>query len=204
MIAQVIVDVASQQTDRIFEYQVPAELDYLQVGARVVVPFGRRKVQGFVVGLSEQASFNGKLKPLLVDIDEMPPLTPELIKLSSYLADTIFAFRISILQTMLPQVMRADYRKQLIPVTAAAKKLPLFAQGVFDLPAEPEPDLAKQIRQLLKQQAVKVEYVVANKAKKKWQWVYSLTKQPAEYQALLAETRTNAKNQRAFLELVVA
>jgi len=61
MIAQVIVDVAAKQTDRVFEYHIPKELTDVAVGSRVVVPFGRRKVQGFVVGISETTSYTGKL-----------------------------------------------------------------------------------------------------------------------------------------------
>lgn len=90
MIAQVIVDVAAKQTDRVFEYHIPQELTDVAVGSRVVVPFGRRKVQGFVVGISKTTSYTGKLKDLLVVVDELPPLTPELITLSKTLADKIF------------------------------------------------------------------------------------------------------------------
>ena len=40
MIAQVIVDVAARQTDRVFEYHVPSDIEKeIQVGSRVVVPF---------------------------------------------------------------------------------------------------------------------------------------------------------------------
>lgn len=51
MIAQVIVDVAARQTDRVFDYLVPEGLE-ISIGSRVIVPFGNRKVQGFVVGFS--------------------------------------------------------------------------------------------------------------------------------------------------------
>ncbi len=54
MIAQVIVDIAAKQTDRIFEYHIPDELGGVEIGSRVFVPFGPRKLQGFVVGLSEK------------------------------------------------------------------------------------------------------------------------------------------------------
>lgn len=91
MIAQVIVDVAARQTDRIFEYHIPTELEKdIAIGSRVVVPFGPRKVQGFVVGITDQSEFKGKLKDLLVVVDEMPPLTPELVKLSADLAKIFF------------------------------------------------------------------------------------------------------------------
>lgn len=82
MIAEVIVDVAAHQTDRVFEYHIPDDLD-VEIGSRVVVPFGRRKVQGFVVAVKKSSDFTGQLKDLLLVVDEMPPLTPELVALSS-------------------------------------------------------------------------------------------------------------------------
>ena len=122
MIAQVIVDVAAKQTDRVFEYHVPASLE-VSIGDRVVVPFGRRKVQGFIVGLTDRTDYPGQLKDLLLVLDELAPLTPELVQLSSDLAQDIFAYRISILKAMLPGVMRAGYRKLLVPASERAKEL---------------------------------------------------------------------------------
>ncbi len=125
MIAQVIVDVAARQTDRVFDYLVPEGLE-ISIGSRVIVPFGNRKVQGFVVGFSEKSQFQGQLKDLLLVVDEMPPLTKELVALSADLAQQIFAYRISILKTMLPSVMRANYRKILVPVSDRAKAMPFL------------------------------------------------------------------------------
>ena len=110
MIAQVIVDVAAKQTDRVFEYHIPDELGEVEVGSRVFVPFGPRKVQGFVIGLSTKSKYQGELKDLLLVVDEMPPLTQELITLSQALANHVYSYRISILKTMLPRVMRANYQ----------------------------------------------------------------------------------------------
>lgn len=134
MIAKVVVDVAAKQTDRIFEYHIPVELEKdIKVGSRVVVPFGPRKIQGFVVGLSEDSEFKGQLKDLLVVVDEMPPLTPELVTLSADLAENIYSYRIKILQAMLPWVMRANYRKLLVPANAQAEKMQFFQGDPIDL-----------------------------------------------------------------------
>ena len=38
MIAQVIVDVAAKQTDKVFEYHVPDQLNDVEIGSRVFVP----------------------------------------------------------------------------------------------------------------------------------------------------------------------
>ncbi|MBC6499390.1 hypothetical protein H7R52_13050 [Weissella confusa] len=64
MYAQVIVDVPAMQTNQPYTYRIPAELaDIVVDGMRVVVPFGRgnRLIQGFVVGLVDEAEDADKL-----------------------------------------------------------------------------------------------------------------------------------------------
>lgn len=200
MIAQVIVDVAARQTDHFFEYEIPADLD-VQVGSRVVVPFGRRRVQGFVVGITETSDYDKKLKPILTQMDQGPVLTPELVALSKDLADEIFAFRISILKTMLPQVMRANYRKIWRPVTDEAKQLSIFQAGFLEWSNKLPTSVLTQLNRLQKQGAVRVEYLVENKAKKKTSFAYSLTDE--DYAELLKNMRANAKHQQAFLQFVL-
>lgn len=203
MIAQVIVDVAAKQTDRIFEYHIPNELTDVAVGSRVIVPFGRRKVQGFVVGISEATSYSGKLKDLLVVVDELPPLTPELVTLSKTLADKIFAYRITILQSMLPRVMRANYRKILVPITEEAKGLPMFKEEVIDLNEVSNLKTIVEIKKLIKDGQAQIEYLVENKAKKKKAAIYLLTKTKKEYQTLLQNIRSTAKKQQLLLTDII-
>lgn len=203
LIAQVIVDVAAKQTDRIFEYHIPNELTDVAVGSRVIVPFGRRKVQGFVVGISEATSYSGKLKDLLVVVDELPPLTPELVALSKTLADKIFAYRITILQSMLPRVMRANYRKILVPITEEAKSLPMFKEEVVDLDELSNLKIIVEIKKLIKDGQAQIEYLVENKAKKKKAAIYLLTKTKKEYQTLLQNIRSTAKKQQLLLTNII-
>ncbi|RVU71695.1 MULTISPECIES: primosomal protein N' [Lactobacillus] len=203
MIAQVIVDIAAKQTDRIFEYHVPDELQDVEVGSRVFVPFGPRKLQGFVVGLSETSQFQGKLKDLLLVVDEMPPLTPELVQLSADLADHVFSYRISILKTMLPRVMRANYRKILTPLTEKAKQLPLFQGDPVDLNKMTDVKQIALARKLLRHDEAKIEYLVENRAKKKTENEYQLCQSKAEYEKILASVRPNAVNQRHLLQDII-
>ena len=204
MIAQVIVDVAARQTDRVFEYHVPSDLEKeIKVGSRVVVPFGPRKVQGFVVGLSETSNFKGKMKDLLVVVDEMPPLTPELVKLSADLAQNIYSYRIKILQAMLPWVMRAGYRKLLLPTSSEAKKMPFFKGDPIDLNKITDSTQIKKISTLLKNDDAKIEYVVDNKAKKKKENQYSLALAPEEYTKIYNTLRQNAVKQKQLLMDIV-
>ncbi|ARD06602.1 primosomal protein N' [Lactobacillus amylolyticus] len=200
MIAQVIVDIAAKQTDHIFEYHVPDQLKDVEIGSRVFVPFGPRKLQGFVVGLSEKSEYQGELKDLLLVVDEMPPLTPELVSLSAALANKVFSYRITILKAMLPRVMRANYRKLLTPISADAKKLPLFQGDPVDLNEMTDVKQIALARNLLRNNEAKIEYVVENRAKKKTENQYSLTLAAAEYQKIYDSLRSNAVNQRKLIQ----
>ena len=204
MIAQVIVDVAAQQTDQIFEYNIPAELKDVEVGSRVVVPFGPRKVQGFVVGISETSEFDGKLKDLLLVVDEMPPLTPELVKLSAILAEQIFAYRITILQTMLPRVMKANYRKILTPLDKETEKLALFNSGEpVDLNEVTDLDEIVTIKKLIAKNKAKIEYLVENKARKKREYLYYANLGPKAYLEIQKNIKANAVNQQKLIKDLV-
>ncbi len=204
MIAQVIVDIKARQTDRSFEYHIPDQLTGVELGSRVYVPFGHRKLQGFVVGLRERSDYSGPLKDLLLVVDEQAPLTPELVELSAYLAQRIFAYRISLLLTMLPQVMRANYRKVLLPVTTAAKRLPLFQGDPVEVDQITSPELLKAVRQLLKTGAARLEYVIENRAHEKTQYLYQLTQTRLVYEQRYETLPRNATVQRAVLQVLIS
>lgn len=199
MIAQVVVDVASKQTDRIFEYNIPPQLDDVAIGSRVFVPFGRRKVQGFVVGLNETTNFRGKLKNLLTVVDEIPPLTPELVKLSERMAHDIFSYRITILQSMLPQVMRANYRKILTPIDEETKRMPYFQGKPIDLNIVSDLKEIVFIKKLLRENKAKIEYIVENKARKKKETIYLLAKEKEDFIQIYEDLRKSAKKQKILL-----
>ncbi len=110
-VAKIVVDVPTMQTNRPYDYQVPAELqDEVIPGKRVVVNFGKgsRQVMGMVVALQEDADFAGELKPVLRVLDGAPVLDAERIALSRWLADDSYAFWITCIQTMLPSALRTE------------------------------------------------------------------------------------------------
>ncbi|MDV7719065.1 primosomal protein N' [Pediococcus ethanolidurans] len=129
-VAKVIVDVPTMQTNSPYSYLIPKQLENeIQIGMRVVVPFGNgnRKVQGFVVKIEMETINTEKLKKIESLMDLEPVLNTELIQLSSWLADTTFSFRVTCLLTMLPNVMRAKYSKQLKIVNDQISKQQLAA-----------------------------------------------------------------------------
>lgn len=108
MIANIIVDVPSRQTDRPFDYKVPNSLQpWIELGSRVGVPFGPRVLQGVVVGLANDSEFDSsKLKPIKELLDPEPPLLPDLIELSQWLSNKYGCSRIAALQVMLPAALK--------------------------------------------------------------------------------------------------
>jgi primosomal protein N'' len=108
MIAKVIVDVPSRQTDRPFDYKVPADMEsWIEVGSRVGVPFGPRVLQGFVIELAETADVDPiKLKPLSELLDPLPPLLPDLIELAKWMSDKYCCSWTTALQAMIPAALK--------------------------------------------------------------------------------------------------
>jgi len=108
MIARVIVDVPSRQTDRSFDYEVPAPLrDWIEVGSRVGVPFGGRTLQGFVTELTDEAEVDrSKLKPVAELLDPTPPLSEDLVGLARWMSDKYLCTWITALQAMVPAALK--------------------------------------------------------------------------------------------------
>ncbi|MFG6118189.1 primosomal protein N' [Thalassobacillus sp. B23F22_16] len=112
-IARVVVDVPSSQTNRPFDYRIPDKYQgIVQPGVRVIIPFGPRKVMGYVVALTDESEFD-KLKLVSDVLDLTPILTSELLNLGKWLTDKTLSFYISSFQVMLPQVLKAKYKKEL-------------------------------------------------------------------------------------------
>ncbi len=102
--AEVIVDIAHSQVDKVFEYCCP---DSLQVGSRVKVPFGGRKIDGFVIGVSRVSSYPAdKIKPVAEIFDEPPALIPECFDLMEKISARYRVPKAVALRLFLPSEMR--------------------------------------------------------------------------------------------------
>ncbi len=102
--AEVIVDIAHSQVDKVFEYSCP---DSLQVGSRVKVPFGGRKIDGFVIGVSRVSSYPAdKIKPVAEIFDEPPALIPECFDMMEKISARYRVPKAVALRLFLPSEMR--------------------------------------------------------------------------------------------------
>lgn len=111
MIAEVIVDIATSETDRIFDYLCD---ENTIVGSRVRAPFGGKIVTGFVMRLKETSSFPlEKLKRILPTEDELPALNAECLALAEKLAKRYRVPKALTLRLFLPTEMRTGRVREL-------------------------------------------------------------------------------------------
>lgn len=120
-VARVIVDVPSRDTDRTFDYLIPDRLaGWVEVGSRVAVPFGGRKLQGIVTGFAEEADIEyAKMKPIDDLMDAIPPLSPELVELGEWISKRWLCPLTIALQAMLPAALKGRTEKYVFPAANA-------------------------------------------------------------------------------------
>lgn len=112
-IASVIVDVSAKQIDKGFDYSIPKRWrGLIEPGMRVVVPFGSRNIQGFVIELKETSSFN-KLREIIEPMDLSPVLNEEMLTLGNWLTEEVLCTKISAYQAMIPAALKAQYEKNI-------------------------------------------------------------------------------------------
>ncbi len=111
MIAEVIVDIASGETDRIFDYVCD---DDIVVGSRVRAPFGPKILPGFVMNVKESSTYPiEKLKKVLPCDDELPALTDECLRLANKMAERYRVPKALTLRLFLPAEMRTGKVREL-------------------------------------------------------------------------------------------
>ena len=143
MIAEVIVDVAVSQVDRVFEYLVPPDFD-IKIGMRVLVPFGNRTLDGFVLNLKETSTFQvDKLKNILKIKSPKPEISAEMLALCEFMVEKYNIKKVEALRLFISAEVRSgkvkpkslaylalnpnltieDYEKSLKRITEKQQKL---------------------------------------------------------------------------------
>ena len=70
-----------------FTYAVPPQLDHVDVGWRVVVPFGYQTVEGFVTSLAAAAPAEYECKEILATLDTRPWFDAEMLATANWLSE---------------------------------------------------------------------------------------------------------------------
>lgn len=180
MFASVIVDVPSKSVNQVFDYRIPEGMqDIIRVGHRVLVPFGRRTIQGYVMNIKGTADFDpSKIKPIARTLDIEPVLTEEMIVIAKYLAEYYVDQYISVIETILPSALKANYKKVIRVAEEDAAVSEALANLGFSDDVETSRLTAEQLstlRPYIKSGALTEETIISQHTRKKTALgVYSL------------------------------
>ena len=113
MVASVIVDIVHSEVDKIFEYFFNSEQN-VKIGSRVHVPFGNKIIEGIVIAIKDNSTYDAsKIKSIIDVIENVPALNNETLSLMEYVADSCFVTKASALRLFLPSEMRKGRVKEL-------------------------------------------------------------------------------------------
>ena len=140
MIARVTLELALR---REFDYLIPPELSgQVEVGSRVQVPLGKRKVYGCVTAVAEE-SVQPRLKSILKLIGAQTLVTPKVLQLARWLAQYYCCPLEVALKCVLPEAVRHEapgWRERLhvraLPYPGDLPRLPKRQQEVWNIVEE--------------------------------------------------------------------
>ena len=160
MIARVSLEIALR---REFDYAVPPDLvDKVDVGSRVQVPFGARKILGVVTAVAEESAYTN-LKPIIKVIGAQALVTAKVLKLARWIGEYYCCAPEIALKSVLPEAVRkedAGWREKLfvrmLPVAGEFPKLPKRQQDVWNIIEEQREILLSELLELAQTTAATV------------------------------------------------
>src|SRR5947209_11092937 len=137
MIARVTLELALRKE---FDYLIPPEMaEQIDVGSRVQVPFGARKVLGCVTALAEESD-HARLRPIIKVIGAQTLVTPKILKLARWIGEYYCCPPEIALKSVLPEAVRkeqAGWRERLfvrvLPISGEFPKMPKRQREVWNI-----------------------------------------------------------------------
>ncbi len=133
MIAEVIVDIAHSDVDKIFDYLCD---ETVAAGTRVTVPFGRSAATGFVMRVKEKSDVPPERLRRILRSDPFPALNEECLFLADKLVARYRCPRALVLRLFLPAEMRTG------KVGEASRTFARLTDAPFELPPRARQQLA--------------------------------------------------------------
>ncbi|MCK7516631.1 MAG: hypothetical protein MZV64_02340 [Ignavibacteriales bacterium] len=121
MFAQVVFPLPFRNA---FTYSVPDEISsMLQIGVRVIAPFGKRTLTGFVISFSDKSEVTEKIKPLSDILDETPLFNKNDLKFYEWLADYYLCSLGEALKLAVPYGLEIESKRKIIADVAVCSEI---------------------------------------------------------------------------------
>ncbi len=112
MFAQVVFPLPFRNS---FTYSIPVEhLELVNVGVRVVVPFGKRTLTGFVVAISETTDIAEKIKPIRDVLDEAPIFDKASLKFYEWISSYYISSLGEALRNSVPYGLEVESKRKIV------------------------------------------------------------------------------------------
>lgn len=111
--AQIIIEINIKNLERVFTYKIPEELKAtLIIGSMVEIPFGagNRKIKGYVVGFTDNLTFDIKKVKYIIRQYTDISIESELLQLASWMRERYATTLQNTLKSLMP--MKVDTRKK--------------------------------------------------------------------------------------------
>lgn len=137
MYIDVLVEILAGK-DQTFTYKTK---DKALPGMRVLVPFGRQTLEGFVLRINPNSSFDYEIKEIIKVVDEHPVINEEMLGLGKYISKKTLSPLILAYQTMLPAALKAkkntEINKKYETYLTTTSKIPVLKtdnqKKIYDL-----------------------------------------------------------------------
>lgn len=166
MIYKVIVDISNNEVDKVFDYGAPFDVP---VGSRVLVPFGRQRKEGFVIGSAEKSDY--ETKDIIKILDSVPLVLPEMLALAGHLKKQ--------------NIRYIDSLRLFIPAKLRGGKVKILNKFVLSLVGGVDPEEAK--KELRKGSDMQAAILDALKSGAKYETEINADYSPSAAKALVAK-----------------
>lgn len=119
--ADIVIDISLEKLDKTFQYSIPAEIeDRALPGTRVCVQFGKRKIKGIIVTVTDKPKIDpDRIRPLLSVSNESPSENDTLVSLAFYLSSHYGSTLNQALKTVFPaRNHAAEKREKYVSLTS--------------------------------------------------------------------------------------
>ena len=125
MLADVLVEVITKGNEKTFTYHIPDGMN-VNIGMRALVPFGPRKIEGFIVKIYDEVELDYEVKNIIKLVDDKPVLNEEMLELGKYISKKTLSSLTLAYQTMLPRALKAREKNNI------NKKMVRFVRVIRD------------------------------------------------------------------------
>ena len=191
MIVDVFVNVPVKKLDKPFTYRVPSQFSHVNVGWRVLVPFGGRMVEGFVVGCRDDVSALNdlELKEIVDVLDEEAWFSPDMMSMAKWVSGYYLCTLAEAMRLFIPGKggIRISYQyqaKSYENITLNEKEKAVYEylaeHGAHSIAALKkvfhEWNTEAILLRLIKKDCIEKQFHTQKKMKEKWETVYELVR----------------------------